>query len=163
MPIYEFYCPDCNTLMNFLSRAVNPAKRPPCPRCGGKKLQREVSAFAVTGKSPEGGGAEEPAVDESRMMRAMESLAGEAESVREDDPRAAANLMRKFSKMTGLQFGGGIEEALGRMEEGEDPAAIEAELGDRMEGEDPFLQPGKGGGGQKRARPPQRDERLYEM
>jgi len=33
MPIYEFYCEDCNTLFNFFSRTVNTDKQPPCPRC----------------------------------------------------------------------------------------------------------------------------------
>ncbi|MCK4728291.1 MAG: zinc ribbon domain-containing protein, partial [Desulfobacterales bacterium] len=37
MPIYEFYCEDCNTIFNFFSRSVNTTKRPPCPRCKQKK------------------------------------------------------------------------------------------------------------------------------
>ena len=33
MPIYEFYCPHCHRVFNFLSRAVNTDKTPDCPQC----------------------------------------------------------------------------------------------------------------------------------
>jgi hypothetical protein len=31
MPIYEFYCPDCNTIFNFFSRTINTSKKTPMP------------------------------------------------------------------------------------------------------------------------------------
>ena len=40
---------------------------------------------------------------------------------------------------------GGMEEALSRMEKGEDPEQIEADLGDVHEGEDPFIMARKKG------------------
>ena len=79
-----------------------------------------------------------PDFDESKMEKAMNLLASEAEHMDEEDPRQAANLMRKLTDMTGLNLGPGMEEALHRMEAGEDPEAIEAEMGDLLEGEDPF-------------------------
>jgi len=169
MPIYEFYCPDCHTVFNFLSKAVNTDKRPVCPRCKGRELQREVSLFAMTHRSGEDDeGMDDLPIDESRMESAVNTLAGEAENINEDDPRAAAGLMRKFSKMTGLEFNENMEQALQRMEAGEDPEAIEAEMGDSLEGdEDPFLLPGQKGakrraGGRPRGAP-RRDRTLYEM
>ena len=48
MPIYEFYCDDCNTIFNFFSRSVNTSKRPKCPTCKTRKLSRVMSAFSVT-------------------------------------------------------------------------------------------------------------------
>ena len=97
----------------------------------------------------------------------MEAMAAEAEQMNEDDPRAAARLMRKFSDMTGMELGQGMQEALGRMEAGEDPEQVEAEMGDLMESEDPFVLPGKGAGvkGANRTHrgEPKRDEQLYEM
>ncbi|RLB88031.1 MAG: zinc ribbon domain-containing protein, partial [Deltaproteobacteria bacterium] len=50
MPIYEFYCEECNTIFNFFSRSVNTSKRPLCPKCKRKKLKRQMSTFApITG------------------------------------------------------------------------------------------------------------------
>jgi putative FmdB family regulatory protein len=167
MPIYEFYCPDCHVIFNFLSRSVDTTTRPACPRCKRKKLQKQISLFSHTGEATEDGGLDDLPIDETRMERAMEAMASEAESMNEDDPREAARLMRKFSDMTGMEFGQGMQEALGRMEAGEDPEKVEAEMGDLMESEDPFVLPGKEAGTvsrkKKRRGEPKRDETLYEM
>jgi putative FmdB family regulatory protein len=164
MPIYEFFCEDCNTIFNFFSRSVNTTKKPKCPKCRTQTLARMMSAFAVTGRAKEEGEADELPFDEGRMEKAMQALASEAESIREDDPRQAADLMRKLSDMTGLELGPGMTEALRRMEQGEDPDQIEAEMGDLLEGEDPFILPGKKAGLKSGRRPaPQRDETLYEL
>ena len=45
-------------------------------------------------------------------------------------------LMRKLFDSTGMPLSGGMEEAIRRMEGGEDPDKIEEELGDVLEGED---------------------------
>jgi len=164
MPIYEFYCRDCNTIFNFFSRTVNTSKRPACPRCKKGPLDRQVSLFAFTGKAKEADGPGDLPLDEDRMEKAMQALAGEAEKINEDDPRQAANLMRKLSDMTGLKLGPGMDEALNRMERGEDPEQIESELGDLLEQEDPFeiQQRGERKSG-KRAAAPARDETLYDL
>ena len=165
MPIYEFYCEACNTIFNFYSRRIDTSSLPQCPRCRKRKLQRQVSLFAATGHAREGDGnvAEDgmPPIDDARMERAVETLASEAEHINENDPRQAAQLMRKFSKMTGMEFGKGMEEAMHRMEAGENPEQVEKELGDAIEKEEPFIVTGAG---KKRAHPaPQRDVTLYEM
>ena len=164
MPIYEFYCKDCHTVFNFYSKTINTKKIPGCPRCKTKKLTRQISLFAFTGRAKEDGGMEDLPFDESRMEQAMNMLAGEAENISEDDPRQAAGLMRKLSSMSGLTLGQGMEEALSRMERGEDPEKIEAELGDILESEDPFLMSGKKKkSGKSFAQAPFRDETLYEL
>lgn len=164
MPIYEFYCPDCNTLFNFFSRKINTSKRPKCPTCKTRILQRQMSAFAFTGKAKESDEGEDLPFDESKMEKAMQMLAGEADRIDEDDPRQAANLMRKLTDMTGMELGAGMQEALQRMERGEDPEAIEAEMGDLLEGEDPFVfSEKKSKAAAAAVRPPLRDETLYDL
>jgi putative FmdB family regulatory protein len=164
MPIYEFYCQDCNTLFNFFSKTINTSKIPVCPKCGDRPLSRQMSAFAVTGKAKEDSEMDDLPFDESKMEQAMQMLAGEAENIREDDPRQAADLMRKLTDMTGLELGSGMQEALRRMEGGEDPEQIEAEMGDVMAEEEPFLLPGKKGkSGTEKRKAPVRDETLYDL
>ncbi|MEN6507232.1 MAG: zinc ribbon domain-containing protein [Smithella sp.] len=164
MPIYEFYCRKCNTIYNFFSRTVNTDKIPSCPRCKNVPLSRQMSVFAAI----TGGKREEPAndpfgsLDESKMEKAMMQFAAEAEKMNEDDPRAAAKLMRKLSESTGMKLGEGFQEALKRMEAGEDPDMIDEEMGDILSSEDPF---GEKQGGSKRSvlRKPLKDETLYDL
>ena len=123
-----------------------------------------MSAFAITGKAKEEGDLDDLPFDESKMEQAMGMLAGEAERMDEEDPRQAANLMRKLTDMTGMKLGDGMEEALSRMEKGEDPEKIEAEMGDLLEDEDPFTLPGKKGTLKGANRPaPKRDDTLYDL
>lgn len=169
MPIYEFYCPDCHRIYTFLSRTVNTTKRPSCPRCGRVNLERKVSLFAISkGRTEPQGEDDLPDVDETRMERAFAALAQEAESLDEDNPRQVARMMRKLYDSTGLPLTDGLEEAIRRMEAGEDPDKIEEEMGDVLEEEDPFGAGASGGGGRlrklrKRLQPPAREETLYEL
>ena len=162
MPIYEFYCQNCNTIFNFFSRSVNTTKRPFCPKCKQKKLKRQMSTFSRLKGAKEENDLDDLPIDEAKMEKAMGMLAQEAEGVNEDDPRQAANLMRKFTDATGVSLGPGMEEALKRMEAGEDPEQIEAEMGDLIEEEEPFMFDKKKGLRVKQARP-YRDETLYEL
>lgn len=164
MPIYEFYCRDCHTIFNFFSKTVNTRKKPHCPQCGQGPLDKQMSAFAFTGRAKESDGMDDLPLDEGKMERAMQMLASEAENINEDDPRQAANLMRKLTDMTGLELGPGMQEALQRMEQGEDPETVESEMGDLLEGEDPFVLPAKtAGGARPKTRAPKRDETLYDL
>jgi putative FmdB family regulatory protein len=164
MPIYEFYCKDCNTIFNFFSKTVNTTKKPKCPKCKTKTLTKQISLFAVTGKAKEDGDLDDLPFDEAKMEQAMQMLAGEADKINEDDPKQAANLMRKLSDMTGLKLGEGMDEALRRMEKGEDPEQIESEMGDILEDEDPFSLPEKKPKSIKtKLKEPIRDETLYDL
>ena len=162
MPIYEFYCKKCHRIFNFFSGSVNVEKIPDCPKCQTTKLERQMSRFATLKNRGDNQENEMPLpdLDESRMEQAMNMLAGEAENIDENDPRQAASLMRKLSDMTGLNLGSGMEEALSRMEAGEDPEQIEAEMGNLFEGEEPFSFREKVTGIIKN-RPPKIDEDMY--
>lgn len=175
MPIYEFYCHDCHRVFNFLSRAVNTQKTPACPRDSRHGLARRASAFAISkGRreepKPDAAG---PEPDEARLEQAMAAMAGELDTLDENDPRQGARLMRKLFAATGMPVGGGMEEALRRMEGGEDPEKIEEQMGDVF-GDEPLGgllgdagQPPDGSRGRlsrlRRLLPPAHDPELYEM
>ena len=137
MPIYEFYCRDCHTVFNFFSRRVDTDTRPRCPGCGRPELERRASLFALSkGRAQEEDGLD--GVDEARMERALESMAGDIDGLDEDNPRDAARMIRRFVEASGMQLGGAMEEAVRRMEAGDDPEQVEAELGDVLDDEDLF-------------------------
>lgn len=163
MPIYEFYCQACHMIFNFFSSSVNTSKKPLCPRCRKTRLERRPSVFASLRKRGED---EEdtplPDLDEAKMEQAMSVLAREAENVDENDPRQAADLMRKLTAMTGLDLGSGMQEALQRMEDGEDPEKIEEEMGAILEEEEPFNLKKKAAAF-RRYLPPKVDEKLYDL
>jgi len=105
----------------------------------------------------------------------MEALAGDMDSIDENDPKQGAQLMRKLFSATGMPIAGGMAEALKRMEAGEDPEKIEEEMGDVFQ-EDPFggLLGGEGAekgpeagrqnlGRLRRMLPPTHDPQLYEL
>ena len=161
MPIYEFYCEKCNTIFNFYSKSINTSKIPICPKCKEIKMQRFLSSFSIGKKGIEGDAEDSLPFDETKMEKAVGMLAQEAQNINEDDPKQAANLMRRLSEMTGLNLGHGMKEAVKRMEAGEDPQKIEEEMGDILE-EDPFIFPGKKA---SRGKPekPHKDDTLYEL
>ena len=122
-----------------------------------------MSIFAkVSRGKEEPAGDDMPPIDEAKMEKAMAMLAGEAEKINEDDPRQAAQLMRKLTDATGLSLGSGMEEALRRLENGEDPDRIEEEMGDLLEGEEPFLSGERGNRGSRKPKP-RVDETLYDL
>ena len=69
MPIYEFYCEDCNTIFNFFSRSINTTKKPKCPVCKTKTLSRQMSAFAFTGKAKEDGDMDDLPLTKAKWRR----------------------------------------------------------------------------------------------
>jgi len=163
MPIYEFFCKDCNTIFNFFSSRVNTDKRPDCPKCGREQIEKMMSRFATIGKAKEEGDDPLAGIDETRMEQAFEGLMREAENINEEDPRQMATLMRKFSDKTGISLGDQMEEALSRMESGEDPDQIEKEMGDLMDGDDAFSLDAMKKKVRSGPKPPVHDEKLYEL
>ncbi|XCN75501.1 MAG: zinc ribbon domain-containing protein [Candidatus Electrothrix aestuarii] len=129
-----------------------------------KELQRQMSRFAVIGKAKEED-ADDPlaGMDESKMEQAFEGLMREAEGMNEDDPRQMAQLMRKFTDKTGIAMGEQMEEALSRMEAGEDPDQVEREMGDLLDADDAFSLEGLKKKMYSGKRPPVHDETLYTL
>src|SRR5437867_2328183 len=142
MPIYEFACPKCRVIFNFLSKRVNPDRLPNCPKCGSKKMMKQVSQFAMTRRLKEPAartdaesGPEPPMPDleDPRVERAMMQLERDMEHMDENNPRHMAHMMRK---MKDLMPAGSVPKeldiAIKRLEAGEDPEKIEADMGDLL-------------------------------
>jgi putative FmdB family regulatory protein len=181
MPIYEYLCSPCNRVYSFLVPSVTDTCQPTCPKCGADELRKQVSRFAfVRGKggtgsgSPAGGfgegdfGEQGPgapggpdALDDPRMEREMMRLMHEAEHIDENDPRQLGRLMRRMSEATGEALDAEMEEAVRRLEAGEDPDKIEADMGDVLGMGEGGM--GEGGGFGTGMGPPTYDDGLYTL
>lgn len=169
MPVYEFYCCDCHTVFSFLSRKMQPGCRPACPRCARPGLERQVSRFAVSSSRQEGTEQTDlPAgLDEQRLEQAMLGLADEMATMDENDPRSMARFMRKLADQSSIHLPDGVQEALCRMEKGEDPEQIEQDLGgmltDDASGLNQLFRQEGFRGLKRRYTVPDHDETLYRL
>lgn len=135
VPIYEFYCADCNALLNFFSSRVDTEKRPDCPKCERKQLERRPARFATLrhGTHDDGTRGDDDAgfdgLDEPAFQQAMEGLAGELESLGDsEDPKRFAGVLRNMGASSDLEMGPRMEELLGRLESGADLDTLESEM-----------------------------------
>jgi putative FmdB family regulatory protein len=160
VPIYEFYCSGCNTIFNFFSGRINTEKRPVCPRCGKGLLDRVISGFSVLRGAKQQEDMPMPELDEAKLGKAMSLMEKEAGNMTEDDPGQAGHFMRKVCDTAGIDLGPGMDEALRRMEAGEDPDRIEAEMGDILTDKDALAAPSKASR-KIRGKHVERDETLY--
>ncbi len=168
MPIYEFYCRQCNTIYNFYSQRINTETVPRCPSCKTVALERQMSLFSTISADRRDDGEDMmddgfSAMDEARMGRAMEILARETEGLDEEDPRQAARLVRQIAESTGLDLNPEMEEALDRVARGEDPEKIEEELGDLLTDDNPFVLESRGRKSPSKTSRPRVDETLYDL
>ena len=166
MPIYEFYCESCHTVFNFFSQRVNTETHPDCPMCGRSHLERRVSVFSVSRKQAEQASASFEGVDESRLEQAIMSMAGELEGFDQDNPQQAVRAMRKVMDQAGIELGDGVEEAIGRLEAGDDPDEIEATLGNSFDDDaNPFSVKSRSmlGAIRRKYLPPKTDPALYDL
>ncbi len=163
MPIYEYLCPACNRVFSFLVKVPGANRKPSCPKCGERSMKKMFSRFAVTGatrksSSVDGGqtafgndaDVHDPSTDPGVEREIMELLDA-ADGMDESDPRQLGRLMRRMSELTGEELDPETEEAVRRLEAGEDPEKIEAELDDSF------------GDGQDRSEAPAYDDGLYPL
>lgn len=140
MPIYEYACPKCRVIFNFLSKRINPEGSPTCPRCGNKSLSKQVSRFAMprglkepAAKSSAEGDEPMPDFDDPRVERAMMELERDMEHLDENNPKHMAHMMRKMKDiMPPGAVPKELDVAIKRLEAGEDPEKIEADMGDLL-------------------------------
>ncbi len=105
MPIYEYHCADCRKRVSLLVRSISNPGTPTCPRCGGAKLERLMSRFAVVRS------------EDDRMDDLADDM-GDLGDL-DDDPKAAAGALRKMKDELGEDAGEDFDEAVDAMESGE--------------------------------------------
>lgn len=104
MPIYEYRCQDCRRRVSVLVRRMG-QEAEACPVCGGTRLERLWSRFAMTRS------------EEDRL----EKLADDAElaGLDENDPKSVARFMKKMGQELGEDAGEDFEQAMEELERGE--------------------------------------------
>ena len=167
MPIYEYLCKDCNRVFQFMVHNPKTARKATCPQCEGENMKKMMSGFGIgkatrksqadaTGSGGSGAGdAGADPLDNPRAEREMMKLMSQAENMNENDPRQLGTLMRKMSDITGEPLDGEMEEAVRRLEAGEDPEKIEEDLGEFDDLDDDGMG-GMGGG-------PTYDDNIYSL
>ena len=183
VPIYEYYCPENNTIYSFLAKSISQGSRiPRCPDNPAFTMRKQLSAFAVTGATKKGengsaGADGDAGMEDPQVMEAMASLEQEMSGIDEDnpDPRQLGYFMRKMTDLTGQKLPDTMEEMVRRMEAGEDPEQLEDEFGDALDSLDSdemgaeltkSAEPKGGSSAQKlfrRMRSPKKDPELYDL
>ena len=118
MPIYEYRCEKCRRTTSVLTTRVSEKVVAICSHCGGTKMRRLMSRFAM------------PRSEESRL----ESLADPSKmgDVDENDPKSVARMMKRMGKEMGEEFGGPeFDQAVAELEGGgDDPGDDDSGGGD---------------------------------
>jgi putative FmdB family regulatory protein len=107
MPIYEYQCEKCRKMTSVLTTRVSKKVDAVCAHCGGKKMRRLMSRFAM------------PRSEESRM----DSLADPSKlrDLDENDPKSVARMMKRMGTEMGDEFSGPeFDEAVQELESGGD-------------------------------------------
>jgi putative FmdB family regulatory protein len=170
MPIYEFACPKCRKIFSFLSKRLNPDRDPVCPKCGNKKLEKQISRFAMSkglkepAAKPGGAEGDEPPMpdfDDPKVERVMSELERDMEHLDENNPKHMAHLMKKMKDvMPAGTMPKELDIAIKRLEAGEDPEKIEEDMGDVLG--DFMGGPDEEGGGMGGGGGYSRDSGLYD-
>lgn len=119
MPIYEYRCQKCGRKTNQFIRSIAAAEQNTaeihCPRCGSTDMRRLFSRFAM-GKAARSEG--EDIYDFDKMMGGLD----------EDDPKSMARWARQMTRDMGEDLGPEFDQAMERIEAGDDPDAVMDEL-----------------------------------
>jgi putative FmdB family regulatory protein len=137
MPIYEYRCGGCGRKVSIFFRSFSAVGEATCPRCGSADLTRLVSRVAVLRRGGGDGDSDPGGSDDDLDPTGM--LAG----LDENDPRSVARWARRMSAEMGEPLEPEFEEALNRIEAGEDPEKVM----DEVDGEDAGAGAADDGGG----------------
>lgn len=103
MPIYEYECGSCHRRTSVLTTRIGERVRATCRHCGGTKMKRLMSRFAM------------PKSEEQRLDRLSDpSSLGDLD---ENDPKSVARMMKKMGQEMGDDFSGDdFDEAMEEIE-----------------------------------------------
>jgi putative FmdB family regulatory protein len=138
MPIYEYYCADCKRKVNVFFRSFSAAENASavaCPRCGSSNLRRRSSRVRVlkhgsTSASSDFGaddddlGGDDDDMGDMGDMGGMGGMGQMMAGMDENDPRSIARFARRVQTESGEQMDPEMDEALTRIERGEDPDKV---------------------------------------
>lgn len=94
MPLFEFRCDDCSRRFTLLVGMTAEQNEQKCPRCGGLRLRKLISRFAVARSEDD----------------LLESVADPATLGDPEDPRAMGDWMRRVSREMGEDLGDDFDE-----------------------------------------------------
>ena len=102
------------------------------------------------------------------MDQVMAQMGDRMHALEDDtaDPREAVKVMRELASAGGLHFNKEVQEAMGRIEAGEDPEKIDETFKEVFDAENPFEEGEQQQGGVpwlRRLRGPDRDPKWYDM
>jgi putative FmdB family regulatory protein len=129
MPIYEYRCGGCKRRVSLFFPSFSAAESRTaagenrCPRCGSPELSRLMSkAYTIRGG---GGGSDDADLDDFPGGQD-----GMFEGLDEEDPRSIARWARRMKENMGdeMDLGPEFDQALSRIEAGEDPDKVMEEI-----------------------------------
>ncbi|MEE9238865.1 MAG: zinc ribbon domain-containing protein [Thermodesulfobacteriota bacterium] len=117
MPIYEYFCSDCNKDVSILFLSFSEAieNNPACPDCGNKKLERLLSKVSIAHNKKEPDTFKTPTINSNL-----------------EDPKSLADTMNKTSSNSKADYGDDFREVAGRLKKGESATSIEKKLRKRV-------------------------------
>jgi putative FmdB family regulatory protein len=122
MPIYEYRCGGCRRRVSIFFRSFSAVGDATCPRCGSTELTRLMSRVSVIrgGGADDGGDVDggDDELDPTGMLAGLD----------DEDPRSVARWARHMSAEMGEPLEPEFEQALTRIEAGEDPERVMEEV-----------------------------------
>jgi len=120
MPIYEYKCDDCNRKVSLFfpsfsaADARTAAGENKCPQCQSTKLTKMMSKASLIRATPSG---------DNGLLDPSEQI---MDGLNEDDPREIARWARQMKDSMGpdLDMGPEFDQAIARIESGEDPDRV---------------------------------------
>jgi len=117
MPIYEYYCSDCNNEVSILFLSFSEASNssPTCPQCEKNTLERILSQVSISQNIQE-------TVTTTKSVKNSDL----------EDPKSLAKEMDRATSNKKADYGEDFKEVKGRLEKGETPVSIETKMRKRV-------------------------------